>query len=292
MKSNAIGFFVSLLLHSSLVLFAYSLAEKPTPKPSVEKVIPLHLSMFQEPVINPTKPVSKPPRVKTTTPAPPMTQAKPVQAKAIKPKPVVKKRIPPKTVNAKKISDKEKKPQKRQSVVKKQRIKPKTINKIIKAKMKAKTRDKALDEMIRAYQNTQIKQTVSTPQPRSQRINVATKQPTTPITAKKSAIKKPAPNGQAEQRYKARLQRFIAQQKNYPKRAKRRNEEGTVIVSFLLYANGTIRQIRIKKSSGSRHLDKAALQTIQRVSSTLLAFPPEIKRTQWSFSLPLVYRLR
>ena len=42
----------------------------------------------------------------------------------------------------------------------------------------------------------------------------------------------------------------------------------------------------------SRRLDKAALQTIQRVFSTLLAFPPEIKRTQWSFSLLLVYRLR
>lgn len=315
MKINLVSFLVSLFIHGSLVWFAYSLATELTPKPPVEKPIPLRLSMFQEPVVEQVTSVTKSQPVKVATPTPHIIQPKPVQAKPklikpkavepksvkTKPKPVVKKLAQSKAVKPKKtpkkISKKEKKPKPvEKEVTKKQEEKPKKV-------VKEKVQDKALDDMILAYQATHKKQTISkrtpvtptTPRLRiaqPQRTKVATKQV---VKAKQTATpmvaKKPADNGQAEQRYKARLQRLIAQQKTYPKRARRRHQEGTVIVSFILYASGKIAQIRIKKSSGSNNLDKAALQTIQRVSGAL-AFPSEIKRTQWQFSLPLVYRLR
>lgn len=334
MKTYLISFLISFFVHGSLAWFAYSLATEPLPKPDTEKVIPLQLSMFQQPEAKP-----QPTPTKITPPAPAITQPKPVQVTPIPPKPVQPKPVaakpevtkPIKPITAKpevakptpkKIVKAKKKPEKIPKKEKKLKQKPKPVEKKIAKKpakkpkkvTKPKVRDKALDDMIRAYQATQKTPTTTQPTPvaaarprpratQSTRPTppappkkiitkqvTTTKPTTTPIVAKKTALKRPPNNGQAEQRYKARLQRLIAQQKTYPKRARRRAQEGTVIVSFTLYPNGNISQIRIKKSSGSNSLDKAALQTIQRVSGAL-AFPAEIRRKQWSFSLPLIYRL-
>lgn len=329
MKINLAGFLVSLVIHGGLfALFSYSLATEKTLTP-IEKLIPLQLAMFQEPTAVPQAekvPVVEPEPIQTVAPIlttiaqTKPTQAKPTPTQPVQAKPIRTKPTPPKTVKSKLIPITEKKPKK---IAKKRRNKEKKSpiekrkEETTKKVPQQKTSDKALDEMIRAYQKqttaqaAQAQRKQTTPkstyatqnQPKTSPVKKTIK-PTRPVTkvVKQPTVKKESvtvtskpstqSNKQAEQAYQARLQRLIAQQKKYPKRAKRRQTEGTVIVSFTLYANGTIVQTRIKKSSGSSLLDKAALKTIQSVSGALLAFPSSIKRTQWQFSLPLVYRLR
>lgn len=71
--------------------------------------------------------------------------------------------------------------------------------------------------------------------------------------------------------YKARLHQLIASvtRKNYPKRAKRRNQQGRVKLAFTISHSGTITNIRILKSSSTASLDKAALQAIRKISHRL-----------------------
>lgn len=90
--------------------------------------------------------------------------------------------------------------------------------------------------------------------------------------------------------YKAQLKRLIESNKHYPRRAKRMGREGEVLVSFLVLADGTIKQLDIQNSSGSSALDKAALDAVQSVSG-LLPFPEEIKRHSWKFTVPITYKL-
>jgi protein TonB len=98
-------------------------------------------------------------------------------------------------------------------------------------------------------------------------------------------------SGQALKSYKARLRQLIETNKRYPKRAKRRGEQGTVIVSFVIFSNGQVKNIRISKSSGSSVLDNAAKKAVSKVSGKL-PFTTAINKKQWQFTVPVVYRLR
>lgn len=126
---------------------------------------------------------------------------------------------------------------------------------------------------------------------------VAQRQKATTKVAPKKQIKPvqtPKPSAisiRLENQYKLRLQQLIAKNKNYPIRAKRRNLEGTVTVSFVVQANGAINNVKLVRSSGSRILDKAAIRSVQRASGQL-PFSKGINRKQWRFTLPLIYRLR
>ena len=106
---------------------------------------------------------------------------------------------------------------------------------------------------------------------------------------------RPAVNGaqvaRVESAYKARLHKLIAANKRYPKRAKRRRQQGTVRVSFIVYANGIIKNIRAVHSSGHSTLDKAAISAIQKISGKL-PFPAGLKRTHWVLTIPVAYQLR
>ena len=109
----------------------------------------------------------------------------------------------------------------------------------------------------------------------------------------RAAIRKPASNPAAESQYKAKLQQLIASlvAKSYPARAKRRGQEGTCTVSFVVNRDGTVHSARIVRSAGVSSLDKAALKAIAKLSGKI-PFPTSINKQQWTFTLPLVYRLR
>ncbi len=98
-------------------------------------------------------------------------------------------------------------------------------------------------------------------------------------------------SGQALKRYKSRLRQLIEANKRYPKRAKRRREQGTAIVSFVMFSNGQVKNINISKSSGSSMLDTAAKKAVSKVSGKL-PFTSGINKQQWQFTVPIVYRLR
>ena len=53
---------------------------------------------------------------------------------------------------------------------------------------------------------------------------------------------------------------------DYPARAARNGEEGTVTLALLVGENGKVRDSRVQKSSGSRDLDKAAISALSMCS--------------------------
>jgi len=68
------------------------------------------------------------------------------------------------------------------------------------------------------------------------------------------------------------IQKKIEALKQYPKRAQRRNDQGVVKIVFTIGNNGEIVSARIIKSSGSRILDRAAMDAVKKASP--FASPP------------------
>ena len=90
--------------------------------------------------------------------------------------------------------------------------------------------------------------------------------------------------------YRAGLQQAIARiaHRYYPRSAKRRREQGSVIVGFHLEKNGRISDIYLVRTSGIQRLDTAAQKALKRLSqyqAPPLGFPTKI-------SVPISYRLK
>lgn len=93
-----------------------------------------------------------------------------------------------------------------------------------------------------------------------------------------------------EAEYMAALRNAIEEKKYYPKRARRLKREGDVIIDFVINRNGQINNVRIRHSSGTQLLDKAALDAIKRLGQ-FKPIPAEIPRNNWSLELPIKYAL-
>ncbi len=72
----------------------------------------------------------------------------------------------------------------------------------------------------------------------------------------------------------------------YPFIARRMGWEGTVIVCFILYPNGEIKDLKVEKSSGFEILDKYALKAVSKASPS---FPRPSEPV--TIVLPITYRL-
>ena len=94
-----------------------------------------------------------------------------------------------------------------------------------------------------------------------------------------------------ENRYLTELRDAILDQRRYPQRARRLMQEGTVTISFLLLANGEIKQVSMEKSSGHRLLDNAAIKSLKRLKK-FKPIPEELQRESWGMSIGLDFRLR
>ncbi len=64
---------------------------------------------------------------------------------------------------------------------------------------------------------------------------------------------------------------------NYPSEARRRKLYGQLRLLVSINSDGSLREMKILKSSGHRMLDQAAMQIV-KLASPFSAFPPEIKR--------------
>ncbi len=64
---------------------------------------------------------------------------------------------------------------------------------------------------------------------------------------------------------------------NYPAEAKRKSIYGQLRLLVSINSDGTLREMRVLKSSGHRILDQAAMQIV-KLSAPYSAFPPEIKQ--------------
>jgi TonB family protein len=81
----------------------------------------------------------------------------------------------------------------------------------------------------------------------------------------------------------ARIRQRIEAVKRYPEDARRDSIQGTVNVRFRVRADGQLERVELVRSSGSRVLDEASLETIRRAAP----FPPVRGWVQ----VPLAYTL-
>lgn len=95
----------------------------------------------------------------------------------------------------------------------------------------------------------------------------------------------------ARRDYLAALARQIHRKKYYPKAARLNRQEGRVVVTFVIQGSGLITDIRVTRSSGSATLDKAAVQTLERISP-FHAIPGELSMDRWEIAVPIEYSLR
>ena len=92
------------------------------------------------------------------------------------------------------------------------------------------------------------------------------------------------------QRYNLELLAAIERAKHYPNRARRRNQEGTVMVAFIIDLRGVISDIHILESSGHKTLDKAATDAILRIGQ-FKPIPESIGLSKMEFRVPINYEL-
>lgn len=94
----------------------------------------------------------------------------------------------------------------------------------------------------------------------------------------------------AEEEYKAALRAALARLRRYPTLSRRLGQEGRVEVGFEVLADGRLRAVRVVRGSGHRRLDRAAVETVERLGR-FRPLPPELGRERWELVLPLDYRL-
>ena len=91
------------------------------------------------------------------------------------------------------------------------------------------------------------------------------------------------------------LRRTIAQlaQDSYPYRARRRGQEGTVTLHFVIHADGRISRLRLTHSSGHALLDDAARRVIEEdMGMRFQPFPEGLNLPQIEVTIPIRYQLR
>jgi len=101
--------------------------------------------------------------------------------------------------------------------------------------------------------------------------------------------KKPTSSPPADQLsgYFALVKGIIESKKRYPEEAKRRGEEGTVVVSFTIDESGNPVNVRLASSSGSSSIDNETLRLIRS-----LKFPPPPDGKPINLRVEVEYQLR
>tara|TARA_R110000787_G_scaffold69621_3_gene154854 strand:- start:470 stop:1312 length:843 start_codon:yes stop_codon:yes gene_type:complete len=90
--------------------------------------------------------------------------------------------------------------------------------------------------------------------------------------------------------YMATLTAWLEEHKRYPRRARLRGQQGTVLLSFEIARNGALLSYRIARSSGHLLLDDSVRSLIERASP--LPPPPDSSGKDRSrFSIPIVFRI-
>ncbi|MEL0168241.1 MAG: energy transducer TonB [Pseudomonadaceae bacterium] len=96
--------------------------------------------------------------------------------------------------------------------------------------------------------------------------------------------------GGASTDYKAKVAASLARHRHYPPMSRRRGEEGTVVLTFIIHRDGSVTGEQISESSGFERLDRAALKTLKNASP----FPPfsdDMPDEQMSIRAPINFGL-
>lgn len=94
----------------------------------------------------------------------------------------------------------------------------------------------------------------------------------------------------AKNSYFARLMGTLQRNKRYPKEAKKKKEQGTVMLQFSINKRGDVIAANIAESSGHLLLDEAALQMLRK-ASPLPSIPDSLAQQQLEITIPVEYSL-
>lgn len=84
---------------------------------------------------------------------------------------------------------------------------------------------------------------------------------------------------------------WLEKHKRYPRRSKLRNEEGVVLLRFVVERDGMVTVSGIKESSGYKRLDKEAMGMIER-AQPLPPIPAEMRQAKLDLVIPVKFNLR
>lgn len=265
-RASFTGLGVSILLHSVLIGSFIKFYDELKPMPE-EKSVKIALNTFTPPAA-PLPPAPTPP-----APPPPAPPAPPP------PEPVVTPPEPPKPVEPPKPIEKPKpveKPKPIEKPVEKPKPKPKPTPKPVK----------------KPEPEPQVVQAPPTPAPPT---------PTPPAPQPSPAPSKTSSNlppsgaetvgefnfatSAGDERF-SKIQKAIQKHHKYPKRAQKMRHQGVVEVSFLYKKDGTVRDVKVIKSSGFETLDEAAVELINRAAPDF----PTLDR-DYVIKIPVSYKL-
>lgn len=265
-RASFTGLGVSILLHSVLIGSFIKFYDELKPMPE-EKSVKIALNTFTPPAA-PLPPAPTPP-----APPPPAPPAPPP------PEPVVTPPEPPKPVEPPKPIEKPKpveKPKPIEKPVEKPKPKPKPTPKPVK----------------KPEPEPQVVQAPPTPAPPT---------PTPPAPQPSPAPSKTSSNlppsgaetvgefnfatSAGDERF-SKIQKAIQKHHKYPKRAQKMRHQGIVEVSFLYKKDGTVRDVKVIKSSGFETLDEAAVELINRAAPDF----PTLDR-DYVIKIPVSYKL-
>lgn len=91
--------------------------------------------------------------------------------------------------------------------------------------------------------------------------------------------------------YQLLLQAWLERHKKYPRRAERRNLQGTAMLRFTIDRDGNILSYRIQESSGHAVLDEEVEAMIRR-AAPLPPVPEEMQSARLEFVVPVQFSLR
>ena len=269
-RASFTGLGVSILLHSILIGSFVKFYEEIKPMPE-EKSVKIALNTFTPPAA-PLPPAPTPP-----APPPPAPPAPPP------PEPVVTPPEPPKPVEPPKPIEKPK-PVEKPKPIEKPVEKPKPIEKPVEKPVKTPEPEP----------EQQVAQATPPAQPSPPTPTPPAPQPS-PAPSKTSSNLPPSgaetvgefnfATSAGDERF-SKIQKAIQKHHKYPKRAQKMRHQGIVEVSFLYKKDGTVRDVKVIKSSGYETLDEAAVELINRAAPDF----PTLDR-DYVIKIPVSYKL-
>ncbi len=281
MSHNQKALLSAIALYLLLILLAWKLLSGNTPAhPTKNKPVPVTLSMFQP------SPSSAPANNMATQPAPQKTTPN-----KLEPKPV------PKPKKIKKVHQSKPKAKRPTQPPQKQPLKKQTKKKVV--KKTAKPKPAVVHKPVQTPTIKKVKKASSPtasqpPKPSSAPSSTPTKKVTAPSPPAKPGLTQQQRHA-IEQRYLTELSQTLARyaQQNYPYRARRRHQQGKVLLSFTLHPDGYISHIQIKSSSGHRLLDQAALAIVnEQMHRYFKPFPKALPKQPKNIAVPIQYSLQ
>lgn len=91
--------------------------------------------------------------------------------------------------------------------------------------------------------------------------------------------------------YMGRIASRLHRQKRYPRAARRKKIQGTVVVSFTIRRNGSVAGVRLARRSGHAVLDQEVLSMVRR-ASPFPPFPANAGRNAITVTVPVSFRAR